>query len=1022
MTLMGWISRRHALVWIIVSALAVGGAVMITRLPSGMYPEVEFPRVVVVANGGNSPPDVMQTEVTRPLEAALSTVMGIERIRSSTIRGATELSLQFAPGTDMWRAVQSVEALVGETRTSLPDNIEVVVERLTTTSFPIITFNLTGHLDPRRLQELAEFVLRPSLSRVRGVGRVEVLGGEVREIEVVLRPEQTLALRLSPSSIAEKIKEQTGLKTVGQLDQAHSLATVMTSSEPRNLQDIKALPMVVGPNGSPVPLGSIADVNEGAEDSMMRVSGPGGETVLLSVSRLPGASTPDVVERVLDAANDISKSLPDGVKLTPVYNQADLVNESMRSVRDSILIGIILCVAVIALFLRDWRGGVVAALALPLTLGITFLPIWLLHQSLNLMSLGGLAVAIGLIIDDSIVVVEAIARKMDEKIAAKKAAEEGTRSLFAALVGRTLTTVIVFLPLAWLKGMVGTFFASLAATLSAAVGLSLIIAIAVIPLAAARWMRPGSGTGAAKLGDAYTAIIRPFFRHPMHSVILVILLCSIGLLSASRVPTGFLPTMDEGAFVLDYFLPAGTSLTDTDAVARKLETILRRVPEVESYSRRTGAELGPAAATKVNTGDIMVRLKPKSKRNRSAEDIIEELRDRVEKEVPEARTEFVQVLQDVLNDLAGIPRPIEIKLFGEDYTILRAKSQEIANLIKDVPGLVDLYPGFEGEAPELRFRIDPMAAARIGRTTQDISSDLATALHGEIAGMLRRSDRPIGIRVRYPDSIRFDPQQVLHLPILVNPAGVLPNMSGVVLMSAVASIERVGSPTSLQRENLRPVVIVTADHEKRDVGSIMRDVRNRLSHFKLPEGYRMEIGGQYEGQRETFRDLATVMAFGLIAVLIVLLAQFRRIRVPFIILVSVPLAVVGALLILWVTRTPLNASSLMGCILLVGLVVKNGILLLEQAEIEMEKGVTVEQALIDAGCLRVRPILMTTLATIAGLAPLALGLGAGAEVQRPLAIAVIGGLVVSTAVSLLVMPSLVKLVIREPKTVSGNQK
>jgi multidrug efflux pump subunit AcrB len=378
------------------------------------------------------------------------------------------------------------------------------------------------------------------------------------------------------------------------------------------------------------------------------------------------------------------------------------------------------------------------------------------------------------------------------------------------------------------------------------------------------------------------------------------------------------------------------------------------------------------------------------------------VREKVEGEVPEARVEFVQVLQDVLNDLAGTPRPVEIKLFGNDYAVLQAKASEVTERIKDVPGLVDLYAGFEGEAPELRVRIDGGAAARLGKTAADVAADLEAALHGVVASNLRRPDRPVGVRVRYPDAVRFDPHRVTELPVAAG-ADAWTTISG------IARLERTGSQTSLLRENLRPVVIVTADHEGRDLGSIVRDIQGRLAGLVLPKGYTMELGGQYEGEKATLRDLLTVMGFGLLAVLVVLLAQFRRARLALIVLGSVPLSIVGALATLLLTKVPLNASSLMGCVLLVGLVVKNGILLLEQAELFWDAGAPLDDALLRAGSLRVRPILMTTLATIAGLVPLAFGWGAGADLQRPLAVAVIGGLLVSTAVSLLVLPSLVRL-------------
>jgi CzcA family heavy metal efflux pump len=992
-------SRRRALVIFAALALAAGGAAVARQLPSGIYPEVEFPRIVVVARSGDAPPDVTQLSLTRPLESALATVLGVERVRSRTIRGAVELSMQFTPGTDMWRALQLVESRVGEVRSSLPNDATVTVERLTTTSFPVLTYNLTGNIDPRRLRELGELVLRPAFSRVRGVGRVEVLGGDVREVEVIVDPERAAAARLSPSQVAEKLKDQTVLQAVGRLEQAHSFVTVMASGEPTDLDDIRGTTVAVGAGGSPVPLSAIAEVTEGAEDRLLRVNGPGGETVLLSIARLPGASTPEVVAGVKAAAAAMASAVPDGVKLTVVYDQAELVDQSIASVRDAILIGIALCVLVIALFLRDLRAGFAASLSVPLTLGATFLPVAFLGQSLNLMSLGGLAVAIGLVIDDAIVVVEGIGRRVEQGESPSDAAASGTRALLAALIGTTATTVVVFLPLAWLEGVVGRFFSSLAATLTAAVAISLVIALTVVPLATARWLRPRKRE--QRFSQRYERLVRPLLHRPWIGVAVAVALLALGVVSALKVPSGFLPTMDEGAFVLDYFLPAGTSLNDTDAVARKLEAVLQANEDVATYSRRTGAELGPAAATQVDRGDIMVRLK--NGRHHTTDEVIAEVRAKVAETVPEARTEFIQVLQDVLNDLAGTPRPIELKLFGDDYVTLREKAREITERIKGVDGLVDLYPGYEGTAPELRFRIDSAAAARAGKNATEVANDLDAALHGVVASLLRRPSRPIGVRVRYPDAVRFDPQRVTELPLLVG-------TEGVTRVSAVAQPSTVANETVLLRESLRPVVILSADHEGRDLGSVVSDIQKRLVGLKLPEGYHLELGGQYEGQLETQRALGGVMAFGVITVLVVLLAQFRRARFAALVLVTVPLAVVGALATLWLTDIPLNASSLMGCVLLVGLVVKNGILLLEQYELSREAGADVESGLIEAGRVRVRPILMTTLATIAGLFPLALGIGAGAEIQRPLAIAVIGGLLVSAAVSLIVLPSLVRLV------------
>lgn len=996
------ISRRGPL--ILVAALALGAAGLLSgrTLPSGIYPEVEFPRIVVVAREHDVPPEEIEKSLTRPLESELITVLGVERLRARTIRGAVELSLQFAPGTDMWRALQLTESRVAEARASLPAGTDVIVERLTTTSFPVVTFNLTGPIDPRRLREIGDLVLRPALSRIRGVGRIEVLGGDVREVEVVLDPERTAALHLRPTDVVERLRASTVLEAVGRFEESREQVAVMASAEPRSLADIERIPVTTAADGSPVPLSAIARVFEGAEDRLLRVNGPGGETVLLSVSRLPGASTPAVVGEVERTAHALAGSLPAGVRVEPVYDQAVLVAESMASVRDAILIGIALCVLVVGVFLRSLRAGVIAALVVPLTLAMSLLAAALAGQSLNLMSLGGLAVAIGLVIDDAIVVVEAIGRRMHEGESAAAAALSGPRLLLAALLGTTATTVVVLIPLVRLEGVVGQFFTALAVTLGAAVVLSLLVSLTLVPLLARRWLAAPRRRTGTRLAAGYARVLRPCLRHPAWLALGAGALLLAGAMALDAVPSGFLPTMDEGAFVLDYFLPAGTSLGETDAVARKIETELRRTPEVATYSRRTGAELGPATATLISRGDIMVRLKPARERARDAEEVIASVRAAVARNVPEARCEYIQVLQDVLNDLAGTPRPIEIKIFGEDDATLRRLGADVVGRIRDVRGLVDLYPGFEDESPEMQFRIDAEQAARLGRTAADIAADLETTLRGTVAAVFRRPDRPINVRVRYPDDVRFDPARVATLALAWSPAGTTP-------VTAAAPAQHVAISTQRTRENLRRVVIVTADHEERDLGSVVRDVQRRLAGLALPEGYRIELGGQFEGQQRTFHEVGLVLAFGLLAVAVVLMAQFRRARHAALVLATAPLAIVGALLTLLLAGVPLNASSLMGCVLLVGLVVKNGILLLEQFELTLAEGLPLDDALLSAGSTRVRPILMTTIATLAGLAPLALGVGAGAEIQRPLAIAVIGGLSVSTVISLLVLPALVRL-------------
>jgi CzcA family heavy metal efflux pump len=1005
--------RRHAaVVWLATLVFVAVGVKSASSIPSSIYPEVEFPRIVVVARAGGAPPDVFLTTVTRPLEQTLTSVLGLQRIRSKTIRGATEISLQFAPSTDMWRALQMVESRTSQSRQSLPAGAELLVERITTGSFPIVTFNVSGALDPRELREVAEFVVRPALANVPGVGAIEVLGGDVREMEVILDPEALASLHLTPSDVAERLQSGMGLTPVGRVDRDRQLVTVVHDAQPKDLAAIRDMPLFATDRGNVATLGQVSEVVEGAEDRTARVGGPYGPTVSVSLARLPGASTTDVVDRASAAVDAVRPSLPPGITVRPVYDQASLVHESMNGVRDAILLGIALCAAVIALFLGDLRAGLLAAATVPITLAIGFALMRAANQTLNLMSLGGMAVAIGLVVDDAIVVVEAIARHRGAGADRVTAAARGTAELAPAVIGTTLTTVVVFVPLTLLDGVVGDFFKALAFTVTSAVLVSLPVALIVVPLAAERVLSVHVTERPSRLSAVYDRVVRRLVHRPLVAGLGLGVVCVAGAAVVPFVGRGFLPTMDESAFVLDYFLPAGTSMAATETFARRLEALLKAVPEVRNFTRRTGAELGPAAATEASRGDVMVRLSRASTRARSSDEVVADVRARIERTLPEVRVEFVQVLQDVLNDLSGSPRPIEVKLFGPDYGELRRLAGELAGKLGDVPGLVDLYDGREREAPELRFTPDRAAVARAGFSADDIAKNLDTALRGAVVGAVRRFDRLVGVRVRFPNPIRFDAERVLDLPLSLRDH---PTTFGSVTEATMTT-----STSLLLHEALQPMIAVTADTEGRDLGSVASDVEKRVASLRLGPGYRAVMGGQVEAQKETLRNLGGIGAMALLLVLTVLAAQFRRFHVALLVLVSVPVAMVGALVALYATRIPLNASSLMGCVLLVGLVVKNGVLLLEQAERFVDDGATGLDAVIRASEQRFRPVVMTTVATLAGLLPLALGIGSGAELQRPLAVAVIGGLITSTVATLGFLPPLAAaLFARSPRSSVG---
>lgn len=1003
LSILAALRRRSAAVWMVTALLVVMGIGALLRMPSSIYPEVEFPRIVVVAKSGDAPPDVFVATTTRPLEAALSSVMGLSRIRSKTVRGAAEVSLDFAPGTDLWRALQLVEAAVGEARSELPEKTSIVVEKVTTGSFPVVTFNLAGPVDPRALREAADLVVKPAFASTPGVGRVDVVGGDEREIEVVLDPEALSGLGMSADDAAQKLEGGFGTSAVGRALDGPAAVTVLSDAEPKRPTDVASIPLVTTDTGGVVSIGSAAEIVDGHKDRTARVGSPDGETVAISVARLPEASTADVVKRIEEVARELAPLLPKGASLRPVYDQGLLVDESMASVRDAMLLGVVLCLVVISLFLRDPRAGLVHSASIPVTLAVTFFVMRVLGQTLNLMSLGGMAVAIGIVIDDAIVIVESIAHHKGLGKSAERAAADGTAELAPAVLGTTATTIVVFLPLAFLGGVVGDFFRALAFTVVTAVVLSMLVALVLVPLAAGLSLsskhevaRPPSAT----VGRVFAWLAARTWAAPLS----LVASAALAFVLVPALPSGFLPQMDEGGFVLDYFLPAGSSLEETDRVAKRIEAVLAEEPEVEIFARRSGAELGPAAATEISRGDVMVRLVPRARRKRRVEAVIAELRDKLEARVPEARIEFVQVLKDVLDDLAGNPRPIEIKLFGRDPVVLSQAATEVAHRIDGVPGLVDLFDGAEREAREIRFTVKRDAIARFDAKPADVTSALSTALEGRIVGQVRREDRFIDVRVRYPDPIRYDPVHVRSLPFI--------RAGHATTLAAVTDLSETTEPSVRRHEALGPVVSVTADREGRDLGSVGRDVDAKLAGMALPAGVRMVVAGQVGAERATRRSLTEVGAAALLLVLAVLAAQFRRFRLALLSLSGIPVAIVGGAALLLATRSELDASSMMGFVLLVGLVVKNAVLLLEEAERRVEAGESAALAVASAAQRRLRPILMTTTATIAGLFPLALGLGAGAELQQSLAIAVIGGLAASTLATLVFLPGVAALLLR----------
>jgi CzcA family heavy metal efflux pump len=985
-------SRAAALLAV---ALVIGGVLAAVALPSSIYPPLQFPRVVIVIHSGTLPPQSMMLTVTRPVEEVVMSVPGIRRVRSRSIRGAAEISAQFAASTDMIVALQQVQNRVAEITGDLPMDSQVQIERMTPAIFPVFILSMTGSLPTADLFDYATYVLKPELARVPGAGTIEILASDTREVEVILDPSKMNAAGLTVVDVSDALNAQNTLLPVGRFQQSGQQHLALASGQWKSLDDIGNAPVLVK-NGATLRVRDVGTVAPGAPDRTMLVTGNGREAVSVSIAQQIGANILDLKAGVDTTLASIAKALPAGIRISRVYDLAEFVEESISSVRDAILIGGFLAVVVLLVFLRDWRLTMIAALSLPMAVIPTFVFMWLLGGTINLMSLGGLAVAIGLVIDDAVVVVENIHRRAGE---GGESVVDAVQQLMAPLVSSTLTTVVVFAPLGLLSGVPGQFFRALSMSLSVAVLISLALSISVVPLMA-RWAssrHKPAGEWHGRIEGSYERMLGWMVGSPLLSIVVALLLAALTVTLFYAVGTGFFPAADEGGFVLDYITPEGSALSETDRQVKEMEKIISETPEVASYSRRTGSELG-LFATAQNTGDILVRLKPRGQRSRSSEEIINELRDKIGEALPLADIEFVQLLQDMLGDLEGNPEPIEVKIFGNDPLRLAELADPVEEMLNKVQGVVDVV-GVQKGNPEVTWTIDPIAAERYGLTVAQVSDQLAGNWLGEVATDLRLADRRVPVRVRLPDSYRFDPNWLPQTLIRSAEGKAIP-------VSEVAHMERANGQGELKRENLRLMASVTGRLEGRDMGSAVAEIRTNLDKLKLPIGYTYEIGGQYQAQQQSFRELLMVFALAIVLVFTILVIQFQAWTPAILILLAAPLSLGGALLLLLLTGTDLNISSAMGLILLVGLVVKNGIMLLDFSEKLHAEGEPFDSAIAHAGRIRLRPILMTTFCTLFGLLPLALGLGAGAELQKPLALAVIGGLALSTPVTLLAVPGL----------------
>jgi CzcA family heavy metal efflux pump len=1025
-----WFRKLSRPILFLTISMALVGAYLAVSIPVAVFPNTDFPRIVIGVDNGVMPIDQMLVTVTKPIEEAVNSVPGLQKVTSTTSRGSAEVDLFFDWNSDMILTLQRVDAVVARLQADLPPTAKVETHRLTFAVFPVIGYSLTSDtVPPNKLWEIATYDLKPRLNRLDGVATVIIQGGRVPEFQVTPDPARLQAAGITVPDILEALRRTNLIDSPGLIEHEHQLVLGLISGQVRTPEAIGQIVVKSSPAGVPIRLGDIAKIAPSVAPVYTMVTANGKPAVLLNVDRQPESNTLDVANEVHDLIQQLTPTLPAGVHLEPFYDQSTIVHDSISSVRDAVLIGIVLSSIILVLFLRDWGTSLVAGLVIPITLLVTFIVLKVTNQSFNLMTLGGLAAAVGLVIDDAIVVLENIVLHRDAGQSRFLAIQSALRELTVPLIGSTITPIVVFLPLISITGVTGTFFRALAVTMTVSLGTSLLLALTWTPTLSQYLVRrretadtrsDSAGPDVAallaaeeahlsgffgRIVDLYARTMHALLKRPWMLAVSSVLVIVLSFLCYNSLGTDFLPAMDEGGFILDYFTPPGSSLAESNRMLLHIEEILKATPEVENTSRRTGLQLGLAAVTEANNGDFTVRLKKDRKRN--IDDIIADIRAEIKKTEPSVDVEFVQLLQDMIGDLTSAPEPIVIKLFSQDGKLLNDTAPRVADAISNIKigktrPVVDVLNGVENviSGPAVTYQVNPAVAARAGFTAEEVAVNAAAVLEGEPAATpVILNDRAYTVRVRFPEQSRSS----------------LDSMSNALLTSSTGRTATLGSlatlsvdsgNTEIRRENLQRLVQVTGRFEGVDLGTGIAAVQKTVTDMHLPSSIRIEYGGLYAEERKSSKDMLVVLFLALLLLFAVLLFEFRTFSAPTAILASALLSSSGGFLALLITNTSFNVASRMGMIMVIGIVAKNGILLLDAEHRFAELGFSAEEAMIQAGRRRLRPIAMTALATVAGMLPLAFGIGAGSAMLKPLAIAVVGGILSSMVLSLVFTPAI----------------
>ncbi|TRX39722.1 efflux RND transporter permease subunit [Flavobacterium restrictum] len=997
----------------IIFLIILGGFFAYSKMQTSLFPEITFPKIKIIADAGQQPIDKMMVTVTKPLENAIKKVQDLKTVRSTTSRGSCEISAFMDWKADIDLSKTRIEEQISQIQNDLPPNVQITVEKMNPSILPVIGYAIESKgKSAIELKKIATYTIKPFLSQIDGVSEIRIIGGKEKEYWLALDFNKMTALGITPNAITQVLSETNFIKSNGYLSDYRYLYLTITDAQVDKKDELENL--VISNNGKGIiTLKDISSVAVKEAKEYIKVNANGKESILVAVIKQPNANLISLTDAMNAKLEELKKILPNGIKITPYYQQATFVNDAVKSVTDSLLIGLLLAIIVAVLFLKSAKASATILIVIPVTLGLTLLVLYLTGQTFNIMTLGAIAAALGLIIDDAIVVVEQIHRTHEEHPDEPTVTllQKAIQYLFPAMVGSSVSTIVIFIPFALMSGVAGSYFKVLTDTMIITLVCSFFVTWLLLPVIYLWLSKKENSTSSAKNKTEIHEVktqnwVAYFIGKPIISLAFcVVLLLSI-IIILPNLETGFLPEMDEGSIVLDYESPPGTSLEETDRMLNEVEKIIIKIPEVEAYSRRTGTQMG-FFITEPNRGDYLIQLK--KDRNKTSNDVIDEIRTKVEATQPALRIDFGQVIMDMLGDLMSSVSPIEVKIFGNNQAELQKIAKKVTAIIEKVKGTADVFDGIVLAGPAINIVPNYAQLAQYGITPTDLQFQMQTALEGNVVGTLLENEKQTPIRLIYANGQKRSLEDIKQLKIF------LPNGQAVPISSMVTISVQKGV-AEIERENLQMMNVVTGRLDDRDLGSVMQEIQSKVSsQIHLPNGYYIEYAGAYKDQQQSFKELLLILIAASLLVFGVILFLFRDFRIAIVILFISVLGIAGSYMLLFVTGTPLNVGSYTGIIMIVGIIAENAIFTFLQFKETFKATRNVKESIIYSISTRLRPKLMTALGAIIALLPLAIGIGTGSELHQPLAIAVIGGFVIAMPLLLIVLPSLLAQVYKNEK-------